>query len=184
MTLKKMRGAGGLEVYLDGGTHTLGLGDMQTISYDDLDGLYKEIGRAIAANIGGMSGEEARFLRKRLDMTQSELGMLGGKTDQVAAKWEKGSLPVPTAEASLLKLLWLAKFAPAHLHFSVDVGRLISNKVHPGCYVFRFDGLRWKRRPDTRAEQIQDSAAEGARFIVGSARAGACAYTNSSRAYT
>jgi len=175
---KRMRGAGGLEVYLEGGTHLHGQGDLQGTVYENLDGLYHQLASAVALRVGQMSGEEARFLRKRLGLTQAQLGALGGKSSQVAAKWEKGTLPMPSAEASLLRLLWMNRFSPADMPLAVDIDRLASTAAAAGCYVFKYtDDGHWERALGTSVEQIHYSTAENARVVIDMARTSETAYT-------
>ena len=143
--LHKLKGSGLPNVYLNGGVSVEGTGDEQTIAYSDLDGLYKALARAIALRLGSMSSGELRFLRKRLGMSQSDVAALGDKTDQVAAKWEKGMLPVPKAEANLLRFAVLSKCGTqrdiAHL-----ASQLTEDAIFPvSPYVMTFDGIEWKR---------------------------------------
>lgn len=182
MNLVKMRGAGGLDVHLVGGTTVEGSGADQTVAYADLDDLYKQLGLAIALRRGAMSPEEARFLRKRLKMTQADLGRLGGKTEQVAAKWEKGTLPVPQAEATLLRLKWLAKFARSHVRTALEASGLQTPTTGVPCFVFKFDGQSWRPHRGTRAEETHASADEGATITIANAMASASAVTYAVRA--
>lgn len=142
--LHKLKGSGLPNVYLNGGVSVEGTGEEQTIAYSDLDGLYKALARAIALRLSSMSSGELRFLRKRLGMSQSDVAALGDKTDQVAAKWEKGALPVPKAEANLLRFAVLSKFGTQR-----DVARLASQLTKDAIapvipYVMTFDGIGWK----------------------------------------
>lgn len=144
MKLHKLKGSGLPNVYLIGGVTVEGNGEDQTTAYSDLDGLYKAIARVIAIRSRSMDCNELRFLRKRLGMTQADIAALGGKTEQVAAKWEKGTLPVPKAEANLLRLSTLSKFGTRD-----DISRVASQLVNDSStpeypYVIRFDGTGWK----------------------------------------
>lgn len=142
--LHKLKGSGLLNVYLNGGVSVEGVGDEQTIAYSDLDGLYRALARAIALRLGQMSGDELRFLRKRLGMSQSDVAALGGKTDQVVAKWEKVILPVPKAEANLLRFAVLSKFG-THTDMARLATQLTKDAIAPVIpYVMTFDGIGWK----------------------------------------
>ena len=160
--LHRLKGSGLPNVYLNGGVLVQGAGEEQTVAYSDLDGLYKALARAIALRLSSMSGGELRFLRKRLGMSQSDVAALGDKTDQVAAKWEKGTLPVPRAEANLLRFAVLSKFGTQR-----DIAWLASQLTRDAIapvipYVMTFDGIGWKR--DISLAVI--SAAEQARPIA------------------
>lgn len=144
--MHKLLGVGLLNIYLHNGFQIEGEGEEQTIAYKNLDGLYDAIARAIAIRSITLTGPELRFMRKRLGMTQQEIGALGGKSGQVAAKWEKGSLPVPLAEGKLIRLAWLTKYSRVDLFAAVR--QLLHDSTLTGwserCdYVFSFDGQRW-----------------------------------------
>ena len=177
MNIRKMRGAGGLDVFLVGGVQVRGEGETLSTAYADIDGLYFEIARAVALRSGEMSAEEVRFLRKRIGMTQEELGALGGKKAQVAAKWEKGQLPMPRAEATLLRLRWLGEHAPKEVRPALKQLTASGPQSHAACFVFRFNGDRWVRELGTPVQETHDSAARDARVAIATARATETAYT-------
>lgn len=81
-------------------------------SYEDLDGLFDAIANAVCLSDMPLDGAAVRFLRKRLGLTQQELGKEMGVSDQAVAKWEKGTTEVPVACARLLKALAVKQFAP------------------------------------------------------------------------
>lgn len=116
----KLSGSGLPNIYLcDGYDVSVDEDGDEVVSYMDLDGLYAAIGKAIALKAARLTGAEVRFLRKRLNWSQAQLGALGDKSSQAAAKWEKGELPVPVAEANLLRLCWLRQNSPH------DLGRAV-----------------------------------------------------------
>lgn len=139
----QLSGAGLSNVFLRGGVTVTGEGDEQEITYSDLDSLYKEIARAIAKRSSTLTGQELRFLRRRLGMSQSDVGALGGKSDQVAAKWEKGTLPVPPAEARLIRLAALYRFG-TRAEVSAAVRQLTTDQYLPQTpYVFKYTPVGW-----------------------------------------
>lgn len=144
--MHKLEGAGLPNVYLDGGVTVEGVGDEQTVSYSNLDGLYKEIARAISLRCDALTGPELRFLRKRLGMSQADVATLGGKTEQVVGKWEKGLLPVPKAEAQLLRLSVLSRFGSKE-----EISRVVSQLTNGSArgdqypYVMKFSDGTWKQ---------------------------------------
>lgn len=164
--LHKLKGAGLPNVYLYGGVAVEGTGEDQTIAYAKLDGLYREIARAIALRLGPMSGSELRFLRKRLGMTQADVAALGGKTEQVVAKWEKEILPVPKAEASLLRLSVLSRFGTKE-EMSLVVSQLlnVSSKREQYPYVIKFDGTAWSL-DDSLAIQMSSQRSTSQRAVI------------------
>ncbi len=147
----KLRGCGLPNVYLTSGFVAKGEGEFKTVAYEDLDGLYRQIARAISLRAGPLSSNELRFLRKRLRIGQAEVGVLGNKTEQVVAKWEKGTLPVPQAESNLLRIVALTR-----LRFKADIARvveqlLMDEPVTASAYFFAFSNGAWTE--DSAASQ-------------------------------
>ncbi len=159
--MHKLEGAGLPNVYLMGGVTVEGDGDDQTVAYANIDGLYKEISRAIAFRLGVMSGLELRFLRKRLGLSQAEVARFGGKTEQAVAKWEKGQSPVPTAEARLVKLAVLSRFGTKE-EISRVVSQLANNasKLSQYPYVIRYDQGGWKQDEDEAISTVHGTSSD------------------------
>ena len=118
-------------------------------AYEDIDGLLKAIARAVCFRPAHpLTTAELRFLRKRLRMSQQDVGNLGGKSAQGVALWEKGTRPVPLAESNLLRIMWLGK------HSKKDLARwmqcLSSGQGADVLrdYVFRFSADGWKEDID------------------------------------
>lgn len=64
------------------------------VSVHDVDGLHKAIAIALVDKHAPLTGDEFRFLRIELDLSQKALGEYLGKTDQSVANWEKtGKIP-------------------------------------------------------------------------------------------
>jgi len=164
---KLLRGTGGITVYVEGGTEVVETAYGPATSYRSLDKLYDGIATAIALrHQAEMSPEELRFLRKRLGLSQEELGALGGKKAQVAAKWEKGTLPVPAAEARLLRLKWLQKHAPTEVPRVLMAPPATVSRQGAGCYAFRFAQGQWSQEHGTQAQETHYSAAEAANGVI------------------
>ena len=146
MKLHQMKGIGLSNVYLRNGFTMEDSDGDETISYENLAGLYLEIGRAIASTPFTLRAEEFRFMRKQLRMSQADIAALFDKTDQAVAKWEKGLLPVPKAESTLLKVFWLNQKVRA-----TEFKRTVSNfntsvdaQVKVATYVFTFNDGMWQ----------------------------------------
>jgi DNA-binding transcriptional regulator YiaG len=75
------------------------------------DELHKAIGRQIVTKRKGLTGQEIRFLRNTLDLTQSELASELGNNAQSIARWEKGQVDVPGGAEKLLRVFFFAKLA-------------------------------------------------------------------------
>lgn len=140
--MRKLKGTGLPNVYLLGGVDEAADG---SVAYSDLDGLYRALAGAIAMRTGALTGPELRFLRKRLDMTQDEVAALGDKSAQAVAKWEKEQAPVPLAESTLLRLVWLERHSRRHLAAAVREFLAAPLEAAPCDYVMRFvDGEGWR----------------------------------------
>ena len=90
--------------FTDGGLNTIWLANGyeevdtphgKAVSFHDLDGLIKAICIALAEKNTALKGEEFRYLRQALSLSQGAIGQLMDKTDQAMAKWEKSGEPVP-----------------------------------------------------------------------------------------
>jgi DNA-binding transcriptional regulator YiaG len=166
----KLRGVGGLDVYIQWGYRLEQRAGTEVIAYEDLDGLYLALGQAIASRHGRMTGEELRFLRKQLGLTQEQVGAMGEKGAQVAAKWEKGELQVPRAEATLLRLHWLNRFAKKSVREMLERSAEVAALTMAPCYVFRRDGKSWIKVEGTQVQATHYSAAVNAVHVIEAAR--------------
>jgi putative transcriptional regulator len=140
----EFKGAGVPGVYLANGYHSSDSEDGRVTSYEDLDGLYFAIGRAIALSDHQLTPGEIKFIRKRLGKSQDEFGRVVGKTNQAVAKWEKGEAPVPVGDGKLMRLAWLAEFDSSQLLEATR--QLVRCEDHQRAiaYVFEFDGSQWE----------------------------------------
>ena len=59
------------------------------VSVEDVEGLHKTIAEALTQKPECLTGNEFRFLRIGLEMSQKRIGELVGKEAQTIAKWEK-----------------------------------------------------------------------------------------------
>lgn len=64
----------------------------KSVSINDIDGLHKAIGLLLVTSKKDLSGEEIRFLRLELLMSQNTLAKLLGVSEQAIRRWEKGKL--------------------------------------------------------------------------------------------
>ncbi len=142
-----MTGVGLSNVYLRNGFTVEDSDGDETISYENLTGLYFEISRAIASTPFTMRAEEFRFMRKQLQMSQADIAVLFDKSDQAIAKWEKGLLPVPKAESTLLKIFWLSQKVRASEFKSIVLSFITPVDVQdqPATYAFNFKDGMWQR---------------------------------------
>ena len=79
------------------------------VSVVDTEGLHRSIGEMLVINSKELAPSEIRFLRKTMDLTQSELGRWMGKDSQTVARWEKGHTDIPTVADRLLRAIFLLR---------------------------------------------------------------------------
>lgn len=167
--MRKMSGTGLPNVFLLGGTIE---GPGGSVAYRDVDGLYAALAGAIASRVTVLTPAELRFLRKRLRMTQEDVGRLGGKTGQVAAMWEKGTRPVPVAEGNLLRLQWLAQHGKRGLAAAVKSMAHGDGHAVPCDYILRHvEGAGWSEDIETAHAISQERAAQHAMQAIAHAMA-------------
>lgn len=66
----------------------------ETYCIPNITGLHKVIAASLIMRRHGLLGQELRFLRTELGMTQAELGQLVKKDHQTIGRWERGETPV------------------------------------------------------------------------------------------
>lgn len=77
------------------------------VSIHDLDTLHNAIAKGIIGKPAPISGKEFRFLRIEMDLSQKAVGDLMDKTDQMIAKWEKGTHEVPVLADKAIRDLYM-----------------------------------------------------------------------------
>jgi DNA-binding transcriptional regulator YiaG len=113
MTLHHYRGALLQNVWLENGYQRHKTKWGEGTSYCDIEGLSKAIAIELCVSNHRLTGDGVRFLRRRLELSQDQLGAELGCTGQAIAKWEKGEVAmIPAASARLLRLIALAAIAP------------------------------------------------------------------------
>ena len=93
-------------VWLANGYRTHATDYGRGVSFDDLEGLHREIGRWLCAWRPRLTGAEFRFLRHELDLSQAALAGLLGNDAQSVALWEKGKVRVPAWADRLMRALY------------------------------------------------------------------------------
>lgn len=77
------------------------------VTVKNLDELHRAIGRFLASQKKALSGKELRFLRKQMNLSQSELGKLLGLTAQQVARWEKEESEISGSAEMLMRALFI-----------------------------------------------------------------------------
>jgi putative zinc finger/helix-turn-helix YgiT family protein len=96
-------------VYLTSGYLTREVGGERYVSVKEVEDLHKAIAMFLARQKKVLTGQEVRFVRKYLDLTQRELGAFLGVSDQSVARYEKGQSPLEGPTDALLRLLVVAQ---------------------------------------------------------------------------
>jgi putative transcriptional regulator len=76
------------------------------IAIQDVEGLHRAIGLYLVQNKPRLSGAEIRFLRKELDMPQSQLGMLLGVSENTLRGWENNRTRITKPAERMLRVLY------------------------------------------------------------------------------
>ena len=71
----------------------------------NVNGLHRTIAYGIVEADTGMSGQELRFLRTELGLTQAELARHVHCDAQTIARWEKGQTPIHAAAEVIVRVL-------------------------------------------------------------------------------
>jgi len=109
------------DVYLKGGYVIEKTPHGEGLSIKNLDGLHKAIGCYLTTQKKALSGKELRFLRKEMDLTQSDLGKLLGLSSQQVARWEKGESDISGSADVLVRGLYIQ-----HVGGNLDLQKLMT----------------------------------------------------------
>ena len=100
-------GCGLPNVFLKNGYELIDSPYGKGVTIHDLEGLHNAIGKIIVSSAGALTGQEFRFLRTELELSQAMLANLLGCEEQAVARWEKGKNKRVNAPAErLLRLLY------------------------------------------------------------------------------
>ncbi len=145
----------GLEgIFLHNGYESIKHDGESYVSIVDTEGLNRRIGEYLVANRKELAPEEIRFLRKTMDLTQSELGRWMGKDSQTVARWEKGQTDIPTVADRLLRAIFqLQTMSPEERESFLDLLRDIEDMddLTPRRVEMYLSDGRWQDRPDKEA---------------------------------
>lgn len=115
-----------------------------TLAVENAAALHDAIAADIVESPAKLTGRTFRFLRKRLDASQAELGRLIGADVQAIARWEKGRSAIPGSADRLVRAMW-AERARSRPAVSEIVERLREPAgVAPRKRRFKLLEKRWK----------------------------------------
>lgn len=138
-----LRGTGVANVFLRNGFDRVVDEDGASVAIHDLEGLIATLAVEVAVRSSPLTAGEFRFLRKRLNLSQSGLAERFGKEAQAVAKWEKGVGAVPRAEAEALRVFVLAALAPDSVPQRVAAWLRSVHKEPPRPYVLGRLSNQW-----------------------------------------
>ncbi len=93
-------------VYLVNGYNFVGVPTGESVVIHDMDGLHKAIGMILVSDRKQLSGQEIRFLRTELLLSQSSLARVLDVDAQTVARWEKNKISMPRAAEAALRILY------------------------------------------------------------------------------
>jgi DNA-binding transcriptional regulator YiaG len=78
----------------------------EAITIHDLDGLHKVIGLSLVENKPQLDGEEVKFLRKELDLPQSDMAQFLGVSESSIRAWENDRSEISEPAERILRLIY------------------------------------------------------------------------------
>jgi putative transcriptional regulator len=111
-------------VYLLDGFQTIKTAYGPIVQVANAGKLDRVIALAVVRQQKRLTGQEVRFLRGLLDMTQAELGAALGKDAQTVARWEKGKTEIPATEDIAIRQIYLEK--TGHRQRFIDTSRRVA----------------------------------------------------------
>lgn len=98
--------ASGLDnIYLQNGYRTINYGGEKAVAVENSEQLHRSIAQALIQKTARLSGQEFRFLRIEMDLSQNQLGRLLDVSEQSVAAWEKSvTQKIPGPAERLMRL--------------------------------------------------------------------------------
>lgn len=94
-------------VYLVNGFEIENIEGEEYTSIDDMDGLHLAISNVIVDSNKPLTGEEFKFLRVEMNLSQKALGVKFGVSEQTIARWEKDKCDLPRTSDAALRSLYM-----------------------------------------------------------------------------
>lgn len=96
-------------VYISGIAVELDDDGDEIITVPAINELHQVIALGIVSHNKGMSGDELRFLRSEMGMTQSELAETVHRDKQSIGRWERGEVDIDSSAEALIRRLAIEK---------------------------------------------------------------------------
>jgi len=97
-------------VYLRDGYNTIEIDGEEAVSIHDLAGLHKVISQSIIRKSPSLSGDEIRFLRKEMNLTQSLFASIISVSEDTVRGWENGRTSVTGPADKLIRGVYVDHF--------------------------------------------------------------------------
>lgn len=94
-------------VYLANGFRKIDTDYGEAVSIENVEGLHRAIGEALAKHKPHLTGAEFRFLRKELGLSQAKFGQPLGYEAQSIALWERSKTKLPKWADRMIRQLYL-----------------------------------------------------------------------------
>jgi putative transcriptional regulator len=144
------------------------------VSIKDIEGLYSAISLSLCIGDFSLTPEALRFLRKRLEFSQEQLGIELGCSDQAVAKWEKAETAIPTAASRMIRALTMKALFPKR-SISDSITEISHKKM--GNLSFAYSELGWTNA-DYKDTTMYTTSAWEPEFIVNAQLGIAGIYSN------
>ena len=116
------------------------------VSIHDIDGLHRAIGIFLIYSKKDLAGEEVRFLRHEMLMSQKTLAHLLGVSEQAIRRWENDKINIPKPSESLLRLLAREKINNQHGKISTTLKEIadLEDQINDKKVLFEDTPQGWK----------------------------------------
>lgn len=126
-------------VYLLDGFESIKTAYGRAVRVANASKLDRAIAQIVVRDQNRLTGQEVRFLRGLLDMTQAVLGSALGKDAQTVARWEKGKTEIPPTEDIAIRQIYLEK--TGHRQRFIDTSRRVADlKTRVEAVTFKVNG--------------------------------------------
>ena len=94
-------------IFLVNGFNVQTIDDEEYVSIDNVESLHKTIGQIITEKKASLAGDEIRFLRVNMNLSQKQVGHYLGVDSQTVARWEKGQCDIPRTADVVLRGMFI-----------------------------------------------------------------------------
>lgn len=109
--------SGLLNVYIEGIAVEFDDDGDEIVTIPAVNELHRTIALGIVSHAKGMAGEELRFLRTEMGLTQAELAVIVHRDKQTVGRWERNEIEIDSSAEALLR-----RFAIEKLGLPLDTG--------------------------------------------------------------